>query len=102
MASRLELQSKLEEILGSKHVYYQPPENLKMRYPCMVYEQYTAYNPHANDRTYLYMPGYQVTVIDADPDSGLKDRMINSFSMCRWSRHFVSDNLNHDVFIVYY
>ena len=26
MASRLELQAKLEELLGSKNVYYQPPE----------------------------------------------------------------------------
>lgn len=102
MASRLELQKELENVLVSDHVYYQPPENIKMRYPCIVYEQYTAYNPHANNRTYLYIKGYQVTVIDADPDSNIKARMIEHFSMCRWNRHFVSNNLNHDVYIIYY
>ena len=32
MASRLELQSKFEELLGSRNVYYQPPESIKMSY----------------------------------------------------------------------
>ena len=102
MASRLELQRRLEEILGSNNVYYQPPENVRMKYPCFVYEQYTTFNPHADDKSYLYLPGYQVTIIDYDPDSPLKEKIINSIPMCRWSRHYVSDNLNHDVFVVYY
>ena len=29
---RTELQVKLEELLGSGHVYYQPPTSLKMEY----------------------------------------------------------------------
>lgn len=102
MASRLELQDKLEEILGSKNVYFQPPENIKMRYPCIVYEQYTDYDPHANNHTYLYVIGYQVTLIDRDPDSKTKFNLKTSFQYCRWTRHFVSDNLNHDIYIIYY
>lgn len=102
MASRLQLQERLEEVLGTNNVYYQPPENVKMVYPCVVYEQYTTYNPHADDLTYLYWPGYQVTVIDEDPESYMKDALIANFPMCRWNRHFVSDNLNHDIYIIYY
>ena len=102
MASRLELQRKLENILRSKNVYYQPPENLKMRYPCIVYEQYTDYDPHADNLTYLYMVGYQVTLIDRDPDSEFKTKLKDEILYCRWSRHFVNDNLNHDVYIIYY
>jgi hypothetical protein len=102
MVSRLKLQNKLEEVIGSDHVYFQPPENVKMKYPCFVYEQYSTFNPHADDNTYLYVPGYQVTLIDPNPDSYLKEKVIAEFPMCRWSRHFVSDNLNHDVFIIYY
>ena len=39
MASRLNLQDKLEEVLGSKQVYFQPPESLKLKYPCIVYSR---------------------------------------------------------------
>lgn len=34
MNRRYELQAVLEGILGSGNVYFQPPENLKMRYDC--------------------------------------------------------------------
>lgn len=32
MGTRLELQSKLEELLGCRHVYFQPPESVKMEW----------------------------------------------------------------------
>ena len=32
MASRLKLQTMLEEILGSRNVYFNPPESVKMKY----------------------------------------------------------------------
>ena len=38
MGTRIELQLKLEEILGSRHVYFQPPASIKMTYPAIVYE----------------------------------------------------------------
>ena len=37
MASRLDLQTFLEELLESKNVYFQPPESVKMNYPAIVY-----------------------------------------------------------------
>ena len=39
MDRRLELQSELEKILGSRNVYYQPLPSLKLQYPCIVYER---------------------------------------------------------------
>ena len=39
MGTRIELQSKLEELLGSRQVYYQPPETVKMEYPAIVYSK---------------------------------------------------------------
>lgn len=35
--SRIDLQYLLENILGSRHVYFQPPETVKMNYPAIVY-----------------------------------------------------------------
>lgn len=42
MASRLDLQTFLEELLESKNVYFQPPESVKMKYPAIVYAEYMA------------------------------------------------------------
>ena len=39
MKTRLELQNKLEELLGFRHVYYQPPESVKMEYPAIRYSK---------------------------------------------------------------
>ena len=39
MASRPELQTKLEELLGNRNVYYQPPESVKIEYPAIVYSK---------------------------------------------------------------
>ena len=44
MGTRLELQNKLEELLGSRHVYFQPPESVKMEYPAIKYSM-TTYLP---------------------------------------------------------
>ena len=52
MPSRLELQTLLEEILGSRNVYFQPPESVKMNYPAIVYSLDDIENSFANDGVY--------------------------------------------------
>ena len=52
MASRLALQTKLEELLGSRHVYYQPPESLKMEYPAIRYSKNDIRVDRANNNSY--------------------------------------------------
>ncbi len=99
MPSRLELQTLLEEILGSRNVYFQPPESVKMKYPAIVYGLEDIKNTFANDRVYLSKRKYLITVIDEDPDSPIVGR-VASLPSCRFNRHFESDNLNHDVFIL--
>lgn len=99
--ARYELQERLEEILGSRSVYYQPPESIKMTYPAIVYERSRIENKHANDLVYTQNHCYLVTVIDQLPDSEIVET-ISKLPMCRHDRHFVSDNLNHDVFTLYW
>ena len=55
MGSRLELQSKLEELLGSRNVYYQPPESLKMKYPAIRYSKEDIDSPKTYDNLYFYV-----------------------------------------------
>ena len=101
MATRVDLQNILEELLGSRNVYYQPPESLKMNYPAIVYTRKTIDNSYANNSVYKQNYAYEITVIDKNPDSEIVNK-VSKLSTCRFDRHFKSDNLNHDVFTLYY
>ena len=101
MGSRLELQNLLESILGSRNVYYQPPESIKIKYPAIIYSRNDIDNNFADDIVYMQNHTYQIIVIDANPDSEIVNK-ISKLPMCRYHRHYTSDNLNHDVFILNY
>lgn len=97
--NRIKLQNILEEILGSRNVYFQPPENIKMKYPAIVYTRSDIKNTYADNEVYKQDNVYQITVIDANPDSDIVKK-ISKLPMCRYNRNFKSDNLNHDVFVI--
>lgn len=103
---RLEFHSKLLGLFSKlkleAHVYFQPPESAKLSYPCIIYERNSGEIKRADNISYDYTYSYEVKVIDKNPDSQIVDAMFAEFKMIRYNRHFVSDNLNHDVFIVYY
>ena len=101
MASSLELQSKLEELLGSRNVYYQPPENLKMNYPAIVYSKTRPDVKRANDQIYLQKNRYEIIVISKSLDNPVMDKLIG-LPYCSYDRNYISDNLHHDVFTLYY
>ena len=101
MASRLKLQEELEKILGSENVYYNPPASVKMKYPAIVYSRADIDTRHANNAVYNQKTAYNVTMVDPDPDSEYV-KTISILPLCRFSRHYVADNLNHDTFILYY
>lgn len=99
---RLSLHRKLKKVLGSDHVYFQPPESIKLEYPCIIYERARGDIKPADNLSYMFTKGYSVTCITRDPDSSIVDDMVKEFSMISYNRHFSADNLNHDVFIIYY
>lgn len=99
--ARTELQNLLEGLLGSRNVYFQPPENFKLNYPCIVYELSDIRNWHADNRVYTQKTAYRITVIDKNPDSsGMKAASL--IPGVRFDRHYKADNLNHWVFVIYY
>lgn len=97
MKDRDELQETLEDILGSLNVYFQPPPSVEMSYPAIVYFRSKIDNTHANNAVYRQEDSYELIVIDYDPDSEIV-RKISQLPKCRHDRHYVADNLNHDVF----
>lgn len=101
MDRRPNLHSLLETLLGSEHVYFQPPANLKMEYPAIIYSRSNIDSRHANNSVYTSDVAYQVIVVDKNPDSDIVGR-ISKLPKCSFNRHYVSDNLNHDAFTIYY
>lgn len=100
-ALRQHLQDKLEELLGSNNVYFQPPQNVLMKYPAIVYQRDTNQTRHANNVPYSLYMRYQVTVVDRDPDSVIVEK-VAQLPMCSHDREFVADGLNQDVFTLYF
>lgn len=107
MNRRLKLHDILCEILECPNkgqecrAYFQPPATVKMRYPAIVYALNDIENTFADDRVYLSIRNYLITVIDSDPDSSLIGK-VASLPTSRFNRHYTKDNLNHDVFTIFY
>lgn len=98
---RLELHEKIKSLPGIKKVYYQPPENLQMEYPAIVYSINDIYSRHADDIKYNNKIEYNITIIDKLPDNSAIDELL-TWPLSSYNRHFVSDNFNHDVITLYY
>lgn len=101
MGTRLELHEVLCDILGTRNAYFQPPESVKMKYPAIVYSRNDISNSYADNQVYMQSLEYQVIVIDKDPDSEIVTK-VSTLPLCSYDRHYVADNLNHDVFTIYY
>lgn len=101
MGRRIELQEKLEEILGSREVYFQPPSTVKLKYPCIIYNRNYIKITHADNAPYRLANRYMVTVIDLNPDSEIPDKIAH-LSGVSFSRFYTADNLNHWAFEVYF
>lgn len=101
MAPRPDLQDLLVSLLGSDNVYFQPPPSLQMSYPCIVYERGRINTDFADDLPYNRRKQYQVTVIDRDADSLIPDK-VGALATCVHERFFTANNLNHDVFRLFF
>ncbi len=101
MDRRPNLQTLLETVLGSRNVYFQPPSSVHIKYPAIIYSRANIENLHASNRVYLSNIAYQLTVVDRDPDSEIVDK-VSQLPKCSFNRHYVADNLHHDVFTIYF
>jgi len=99
MAPRLELHQILETI--APKVYFQPPTNVRLEYPCIVYHRDFADTKFADDEPYNHTKRYMIIVIDRDPDSEIPDK-VAALPMSLFNRFYTADDLNHDVYNVYF
>ena len=101
MANRLGLQQELEELLGSRQVYFQPPESIRMQYPAIVYDLDIITSNYANDGTYQMYDRYSIMLITRNPDDETIHKL-GHLPKTRFERQFIADNLHHYVYKCYH
>ena len=101
MDRRLELQTILENILGSRNVYFQPPSNTKLSYPCIIYNRSNIESRYANNAKYNTRVRYSLMLIGRSPESELVEELLK-LPYCSYDRFYTADTLNHDMFTLYY
>lgn len=99
---RIDLQNKLQEVLSSDHVYFRPPENKKLVYPCIVYRVDDGETEYANNKAYIFKRRYEVQLIHKTADTDLIEALIEAFPYIRFQNSFTYDNLIHENYILYY
>lgn len=100
MATRMDLGKLLEEIMEGNEVWFQPPNNIHLNYPCVLYRLSQVDTDHADNLPYRWTKRYTVTLIDWNPDSKYVDQIL-AIPTCTFDTFYVADNLNHWVFNIY-
>lgn len=101
MATRMDLHKVLHDILGSSNVYYQPPESMKIKYPAIVYFLDNVDFLFADNIKYKRMDRYTIQLITRDPEPNFIDDILE-LNYCNFERSYVTDNLNHFIFEIFW
>jgi len=99
MDQRPSLQTLLESI--TDNVYFQPPTDEKMEYPCIRYELDTEITKYADNVPYNIHERYKVTIIDRNPDSAIPGK-VRSLPMSSFDRFYRAAGLNHFVYNLFH
>jgi hypothetical protein len=99
---RDKLRSVLEPYGASDNVYFQPPESIKLEYPCIIYQLEYIFTRRADNGVYTRQRRYEITIIDKNPDSELPDRLIDILPNVSNRNYFANDGLYHTVFSLYW
>jgi hypothetical protein len=103
MRSWSEFHQELQELMGEEvKVYFEAPENLKIKYPCVMISRSNALTDYADNKPYHITKRYTVTLMSKTSDNEEYLDKLLEFPMSTYDRQFVNDSIVHDVFSIYY
>lgn len=102
MERRYKLNEALQKVLGSKNVYFQPSENVKIQYDCIIYKRGKARKIRADNKRYINHDFYELVAITRNPDSHIVDDLEQAFEYCEHQRSYITNGLYHHVIYLYY
>lgn len=95
----IELRELFSSIPEVQKVYFQPPNNISMVYPCIRFQLSNITTKYADDLPYATNNRYLVTIIDENPLSAIPDA-VKKFPTASFNNFYVAENLNHWVFSI--
>lgn len=97
------LRTALSDIFHSMcpNVYFQPPTGTKIKYPCIIYELERTNVRHADNVPYALYDLYNIKYITRDPDDPVRNQLV-MLPLCSSENSYVSDNLHHYPFYIYW
>lgn len=90
----------LRQAVQHNRVYFQPPENLNIGYPAVVFHLSKIEIDHASNVPYKGAKEYSVTLITKDPEPDVIDEILK-IPYSSLDTTYISDGMNHFVFTVY-
>lgn len=100
MRTYRDLLHSLRQVVKHDRVYFQPPENLKIVYPAVVFHLSKMEIDRASDVPYKGAKEYSVTLITKDPEPDVIDEILK-IPYSSLDTTYISDGMNHFVFTVY-
>lgn len=106
MSKRMKIHQILCDILECEtegdrcRCHFQPPSNVRMIYPAIVYELSDIPIWHADNKSYHAEDVYTLTLIDKNPDSKYLEKLKVTPNVS-FSDFYVGDNLNHWIFTIH-
>lgn len=95
------LQKILEDILGSKNVYFQPPSDRKRTYPCIEYSLDSVETFYANNKPYISVPRYSLSYYNNLPDATIPNKIL-ALPTCSFSGFHTEEHFNVYTFQLIY
>lgn len=97
-----ELVEKCYKLPGVNHVYFEPPEDLRMQYPCIRIKRVNADSTYASNKVYKIDDRYDLIYITREPDSTLVHDILWTFEKVRHTRSYTANNLRHEQYTLFY
>lgn len=101
MKTKEEVGDLLEGVLGNSNVYFQPPTNIKLKYPCMVYKFVTPKVDRAGNMPYIVTGHWEVHHMYKDPDNSLVEKMLFASPFVAHDNNIVSEGVYNDYYTIY-
>lgn len=94
---------ELDDILRTfcPNVYFQPPQSVKMVYPCIVYGLSSINSQYADNKPYLHHTAYSLRYIHKDPDDPLVYGLL-VLPTIKHTNRGCKDNLYQDSYTIFY